>query len=98
MNASVSTEVDIDKYFIECVSAAGGITKRIQYRGERGCADHLTGFPYNRLFLVELKRPKGGRIRKLQHEDAKTWALMGVEKVYLSNFIEVYRWVKKVRG
>lgn len=91
-------EADIDSHFIEAVSAAGGITKRVQYRGERGCADHLTGFPWNRLFLVELKRPTGGRIRVAQSNDAECWFLIGVEKVYLRNVAEINRWIAKVRA
>lgn len=89
-------ENDIDAFFIECVSAHGGVTERIQYRGKRGCADHLTGFPFNRLFLVELKRPKGGKIAVLQHKDAEKWFLMGVQKVYLKSYAEVRTWVKRV--
>lgn len=89
-------EADIDSYFVETVSAYGGITKRIAYRAERGCADHLTGFASNRLFLVELKRPKGGRIAALQDRDAKLWSEVGVEKVYLKSHAEVLRWVKRV--
>ena len=91
-------EVDIDDYYIEAVSAAGGITKRIAYRGERGCSDHLTGFSSNRLFLVELKRPEGGRIAVLQHRDSQLWSHVGVEKVYLKNFVEVNTWIKRVRA
>lgn len=99
MNRPVKiVEADIDAYFILQVTIAGGITERIQYRGKRGAADHLTGFPYNRLFLVELKRPKGGKIRIAQLQDAVNWFHIGVEKVYLRNHAEVDRWIKKVRA
>lgn len=96
MTARKVVEADIDDHFIEAVSAFGGITERIQYRGKRGCADHLVGFPFNRLFLVELKRPQGGKVAALQHEDSKKWALVGVEKVYLKSYAEVNTWVRRV--
>lgn len=89
-------EADIDQHYIDAVSAFGGITERVQYRGKRGCADHLTGFPFNRLFLVELKRPKGGKIAVLQNQDAEKWFLVGVQKVYLKTFKEVDDWVRRV--
>lgn len=99
MNGPVKyVEADIDSYFIEAVSSNGGVTKRIQYRGERGAADHLCGFPWNRLFLVELKRPKGGRASVMQQQDFECWFLIGVEKIYLRNFAEINRWIKKVRA
>jgi len=91
-------EADIDKHFAEAVSAAGGVGKRIAYRGERGAADWLVGFPFNRLFIVELKRPKGGRIARLQEKDAELWFHVGVEKVWLRTYEEVNRWTKKVRA
>jgi hypothetical protein len=91
-------EADIDKHFAEAVSAAGGVGKRIAYRGERGASDWLVGFPFNRLFLVELKRPKGGRIRRAQLNDAQLWMHVGVEKVWLRTIEEVNRWIKKVRA
>jgi len=99
MNGPVKyVEADIDEFFVDTVHNAGGVTERIQYRGKRGAADHLTGFPYNRLFLVELKRPKGGKISKLQVLDADRWFDIGVEKVYLRNYAEVVQWVSKVRA
>lgn len=97
-----TVEADIEKHFMDAVSAGGGITERIQYRGKRGCADHLTAFPFNRLYLVELKRPNdrggamGGRVSKLQEIDEKRWAQVGVQKVYLWTFEMVNRWVKRV--
>ena len=91
-------ESDIDKHFVEAVSAAGGVTKRIAYRGERGCADHLTGFGFNRLFLVELKRPKRYNIRVLQQKDAELWSHVGVEKVFLKSHAEINAWIAKVRA
>ena len=98
MSPRVIQEADIDKHFIEAVSAAGGVTKRIAYRGERGCADHLTGFGFNRLFLVELKRPRRYNIRRLQELDAKFWVQIGVEKVFLKSYAEINTWITKVRA
>jgi hypothetical protein len=96
--SSSDSENDIDKHFCEAVSAAGGVTKKIIGRGWKGCADHLTAFSFNRLFLVELKRPRGGRIKFHQDEDAREWYQMGVVKVYLRNTDEINAWIAKVRA
>lgn len=89
-------EEDIDTYYEKAVEAAGGKTRRIIYRGRKGCADHLTGFPFNRLFLVELKRPKGGKISIQQEEDMRFWLALGVRKEFIFTKSEVDSFIKRV--
>jgi hypothetical protein len=79
-------------------SPTGGFVERIKYLGKRGCADDLVIWPWNRIFLVETKRPKGGRISIHQHEDAKRLLIVGVKKVYLYTRDEVDRWIRKEGG
>ena len=93
-------EEDIDAYYERQVVAAGGHTRRIIYRGRRGCADHLTGFPWDRLFLVELKKPKthaskAGAPRIHQTIDADEWRTVGVLKVFLKSRAEIDAWIKR---
>ncbi len=76
-------ECTIEEYFEARVLEVGGGTRRIAYRGRRGCADQLAIFKFNRFFLVELKRPKGGKISIHQDEDAKWLLALGVRKEYL---------------
>jgi hypothetical protein len=90
------TEETIDVYYEKQVVSAGGKTRRIIYRGRKGCADHLTGFPFNRLFLVELKRPKGGKISVQQDEDAKLWMTLGVCKEFLFTKAAVDEFILRV--
>jgi len=61
----------------------------------RGCADRLVGFE-GRLYLVELKRPRGSRKSIQQTEDAKFWAAVGVVKIYLYTVEEVDAWIKEI--
>lgn len=89
-------ESSIEDYYIESVEAVGGGTRRIAYRGRRGAADHLTAFKFNRLFLVELKRPKGGRIRVQQWEDAKWLQGFGVQKEFLHTREAIDAFIRRV--
>jgi len=91
-------EADVVAHFRAEVVKAGGVERLIQYRGRRGCADHLAGFPYNRLFLVELKRPKGGRISAHQEQDERDWCAVGVQKAYLYTREDVDHWIARVRA
>jgi hypothetical protein len=45
-----------------------------------------------------LKRPKGGRISVHQEDDEKSWAQVGVQKVYLHTIPAVNQWIARVRA
>lgn len=94
--ASAVKECNVEDYYVSAVKAAGGGTRPIAYRGRRGAADHLTLFPFNRIFLVELKRPKGGKIRMQQWEDAKWLQTFGVQKEFIHTFAAVDAFIARV--
>lgn len=85
----------IEYYFCLRVSAVHGHQEKIQYVNKRGCSDRLTGIR-SKLYIVELKRPNGGKVSKQQEEDAKHWKAAGVEKVYLKNEAEIDAWIDEV--
>lgn len=89
-------ECTIEDYYVEQVIAHGGVTRKIIYRGRRGCADQLTGFPFNRLFLVELKRPRGGKISVHQDQDANDWFAIGARKEFLHTKASVDEFILRV--
>lgn len=91
-------ETGVERYLDEAVSVAGGVSRPIIGRGWRGCSDRLVAFPYNRLFLVETKRPSDGRIKIHQQLDAEFWAQVGVIKVFLFSCKEVRDWVQRVKA
>jgi hypothetical protein len=59
-------EADIEKYLLRRIAALGGITAKMTVAGHRGWPDRLVALPGGRLLLVELKRPKGGRLSPSQ--------------------------------
>lgn len=89
-------EATVEDYLCEQVLAHGGGHRKIQYVGRRGCSDQLVVFPFNRIFMVETKRPKGGKISVHQEDDARWLLNFGVLKVYLFTTYEVDAWIRKV--
>ena len=49
----------IEKHFVEAAAKAGGLQRKVEYLGRRGCPDRLVGFPHGRHALIELKRLRG---------------------------------------
>lgn len=77
------------------IEFSGGGTRKIQYVGRRGASDRLTALGGG-LYIVELKRPKGGVVSIHQSEDAKFWAACGVTKVYLWTIPQVNAWIRSI--
>lgn len=72
------SEQTVVDYFTGLLDAAKWQWRLVIYRGRKGCPDILCAGPYNRMFLVEMKRPKGGRLDPLQVEDHAEWFKVGV--------------------
>lgn len=89
-------EATVEKHFCEAVSANGGIQFKLRTPGKDGAPDRMAIFPYNRVFFVELKRPKGGRIRDLQFLWAELALTVGTNVEFLWTCDDVNRWIKRV--
>jgi hypothetical protein len=89
-------EADVEKYWCELVFQNGGIQHKLKYLDQDGAADRIAFFPHNRIFLVELKRPKGGRIRQQQMWDAQNLLQVGVLKEFLYTKHMCDMWIKRV--
>lgn len=61
-------ESAVETYFCEQVKRRGGMVKKIVAAGSNFWPDRLATVPGRGLFLVELKRPKGGRLSVGQKE------------------------------
>ena len=53
-------------YLKSAVAELGGMTYKLSVPGVRGYPDRLVKLPNVSAFVVELKRPKGGRLAALQ--------------------------------
>lgn len=90
------SEAVVESYFREAVSAAGGVEFKLRTPGKDGAPDRMAMFPNNRVFFVELKRPKGGRVRDLQQRWAEHVLQVGVNVEFLYTTGAVNSWVRRV--
>lgn len=47
----------VEDYLVEQVEAAGGLIRKVQWTGRRGCPDRYVSFPVGRCGFVEVKAP-----------------------------------------
>jgi hypothetical protein len=59
-------EASIERYLSGAVAILGGMTYKFSVPGVRGYPDRIVKLPGVSAFLVELKKPKGGRVAELQ--------------------------------
>lgn len=59
-------EASIEKYLCAAVKRAGGLAPKLSPFGLTGIPDRLILLPGGALCFVELKRPDGGKLGKLQ--------------------------------
>lgn len=81
-------ETSVEQALVRGINARGGRCDKIQFVGKRGCPDRLVALA-GRIWLVELKRPKGGRLSAHQSDFARECAKLGVGVVLISSFAEV---------
>jgi hypothetical protein len=76
-------EAQVETYLISTIVKLGGMCLKFGVPGVRGYPDRLCILPGGRMFFVELKRPKNGRVAKLQVERRSELEAQGVT-VYLA--------------
>lgn len=59
-------EAVVEQYLISLVEQHGGMAYKFSVPGVRGYPDRIVKLPGVSAFLVELKKPKGGRVAELQ--------------------------------
>ena len=67
-------EWQVESYLLHAVAVLGGKCYKFAVPGVRGYPDQIVKLPGVDAFLVELKRPKGGKVAELQkvrHEELR---------------------------
>lgn len=59
-------EAVVEQYLFSLVKKHGGMAYKFSVPGVRGYPDRIVKLPGVSAFLVELKKPKGGRVAELQ--------------------------------
>jgi len=85
---STPLEKTVEDFLDEQVQLRGGFTVKLNPAGYKGIPDRLVVLP-DRMFVAELKRPRGGVTAKLQRWWNKRFTDLGHEAVFLKNHAEV---------
>lgn len=85
----------VEAYFNKKVKDLGGISVKI-LPATAGVPDRLVLLPGGRLFLVELKRTKGGSLRPIQRVFHAKALARGYRIPVLSGKEEVDQWLKMI--
>tara|TARA_R100001086_G_scaffold15801_2_gene7838 strand:+ start:2481 stop:2765 length:285 start_codon:yes stop_codon:yes gene_type:complete len=85
---STPLEKSVEDFLDEEVQRRGGFTVKLNPKGYKGIPDRLVVLP-DRMFVAELKRPKNGRVAKLQGWWNKRFADLGHEAVFIKSRAEV---------
>ena len=85
---STPLEKSVEDFLDEEVRKRGGFTIKLSPHGYKGIQDRLVVLP-GRMFVAELKRPRGGVLARLQSWWQKRFTDLGHQAVILKNHDEV---------
>jgi hypothetical protein len=85
----VQREASIEDYLKQRAEALGGVCIKLSPMGLRGVPDRLMVLAGPRVVFVELKRPSGGVISKLQHWWRARLLALGCEHHFIKTRAEV---------
>ena len=68
----------IEQQLVDRVRALGGVADKVRVDGRRGFCDRLVVLPGGRIILIEVKRPRGGRLSPHQKQYREIYARLGV--------------------
>ena len=70
-------ESSIEKFLVEEVERRGGKCEKVRTIGSRGFFDRFVALPGGFIALVELKKPKGGRLSPHQRDRIVSYQRLG---------------------
>jgi hypothetical protein len=71
-------ESTVERFLVDEVRRRGGIAEKVRVIGARGFFDRFVTLPGGVIILVELKRPKGGRLSPHQRKRLEVYRRLGV--------------------
>ena len=88
-------EAAVERHLDAEVRKLGGLTRKVEYIGRRGCPDRLVAM-HGKLYLVELKK-WGGKLSAHQIEEHRLLAERGVIVAVLWDKEAVDGWLRSLR-
>ena len=89
-------EKDIELFLKKRVEHIGGRCLKFPATFEEGIPDRLVILPPGRIAFVELKRPKGGRLSKIQKYQIAKLKDLGCRVYVVKNYEEVDRMLEEM--
>lgn len=83
-------EIHVEDYLVKRIEELGGITAKMTIRGRAGWPDRLVALD-GELILVELKRPRGGRLSDVQRALHRKLGSIGVHVLVIRSKEDVDR-------
>jgi hypothetical protein len=91
-------EATVEQYLVERVEARGGTAEKVRTIGTRGFFDRLVVMPIGRVFFVELKRPRGGRLSPHQQKRIGLYRALGARVFLIKTTAEVDAFFAQIDG
>ena len=82
-------EKDIEAKLVKMIKSHGGLCLKWVCPGWSGVPDRICLLPGGRVYFVELKRPKGGRISELQRWWGNILRKLGFSVSYIKDEISI---------
>lgn len=89
-------ERDVEAYFVLWIRNLRGATFKLRFIGVAGAPDRIVFMPGGRIYLVELKRPRGGVVSGLQEKLHGLLARLGSPVPVLYTHAAVDDWCSKL--
>ena len=86
----------VEKYLVDCIEGIGGECLKLEVKGRRGWPDRLV-IIQDKIFFVELKRPKGGRLSELQKLRKHRLAGLGAVVYVLKNHQQIDALIEELK-
>lgn len=91
----MTTEAEIERYFVKQVKAVGGQAYKFKSVNHRGVSDRIACMPNGQAWFVELKKP-GGKLSPLQKLFADDMEMLGQHYCCLWSKEDVDQWLKNL--
>lgn len=90
------SEREVEKFLIDEVKKLKGLCLKFQSPSNSGVPDRIIIMPDGKIYFIELKRPKGGKLSSLQKYWFKKLKQYKVNVVVLKNKEEVKGWLNEI--
>ena len=82
-------ESAVERELARRVHALGGRCEKVTVIGSRGFFDRIVVLPGGRIFWVEVKRPRGGKLSEHQKKYRDVYTALGVVVVLIKNSADI---------